>query len=122
MPYADSVLEDVQLIWSNCRQFNTIPDSFILKACDKAEEKFNKLWIEADLPEMMSGGPGHKSDTTGTVSHSRDGRGSLKAGSARQNENLDTIGGDASQQIVENGTSEQREEERQEETWPRPTI
>lgn len=56
--YSDAVLEDVHLVWSNCRQYNTIQDSFILKACAKAEQKFNKLWSDAQLPEFMSGRAG----------------------------------------------------------------
>lgn len=48
-------MEDVGLVWSNCREFNTIQDSFILKACAKAEEKFENLWKKAGLPEFMSG-------------------------------------------------------------------
>lgn len=43
------------MVWSNCRLYNTIPDSFILKACSKAEDIFNSLWQEAGLPEFMSG-------------------------------------------------------------------
>ena len=52
---ADAILEDVHLVWSNCRLYNTIPDSFILKACKKAEEKFKQSWSDSGLPEFMSG-------------------------------------------------------------------
>ena len=43
------MLEDVLLVWANCRAFNK-PGTFIWVACDEAQETFRQLWSKAGLP------------------------------------------------------------------------
>lgn len=46
---AEELLADVELVWANCRQFNT-EASPIDKACTKAQRLLQKLWHRAKLP------------------------------------------------------------------------
>ena len=53
------LLQDVQLIWSNCKLFNT-PGSDVVEACDVVEQEFKALWrryslIETHLPSVGGG-------------------------------------------------------------------
>jgi Bromodomain len=42
------VLEDVRLVWRNCRTFNE-PGSDVYKACDELAGYFDQLWKQARL-------------------------------------------------------------------------
>lgn len=47
---AGEVLQHVDLVWRNCRVYNTIEGSFVLEACDKAQQLFEARWAAAGLP------------------------------------------------------------------------
>lgn len=44
-----AIQKDVELIWSNCRLFNTNKGSKILMLLDEAVQLFQTLWLDAGL-------------------------------------------------------------------------
>ena len=46
---AGAVLDDVALVWANCRQYNE-PTSELLPLCTAAEANFWQRWQDAGLP------------------------------------------------------------------------
>ena len=46
---AGAVLDDVALVWANCRQYNE-PTSELLPLCTAAEASFWQRWQDAGLP------------------------------------------------------------------------
>ncbi|BDA48817.1 probable pH-interacting protein at C-terminar half [Coccomyxa sp. Obi] len=52
------VLEDVALVWANCRQYNE-PTSDLLPLCDAAEADFARRWESAGLPSEPALEPAH---------------------------------------------------------------
>jgi hypothetical protein len=54
----------------DCRLYNTIPGSYILEACERAEARFKTAWEKAGLPWLgeLPGGRKRAPDTSETVS------------------------------------------------------
>ena len=46
---AGAVLDDIALVWANCRQYNE-PTSELLPLCTAAEADFWQRWQDAGLP------------------------------------------------------------------------
>ena len=57
-PSADEVLQDVELVWSNCRLYNTSEGSEILVLLARAERLFQSLWQKAGLSLKAEGQTG----------------------------------------------------------------
>ena len=106
--HAQELLLDIQLVWSNCRLFNT-PGSDVVEACEDVERVFKDLWRKYSLVLADANANAGGKDKSNKASTSL---------ATTKTNNTDSAKGTKKRkkpQVVEVETEEEEEEEEEEE-------